>query len=122
MTKVLVVEDNDLNMELVVEVLESEGFTAEKANSGEEAINKTEKIVYDLILMDISLPGIDGVKTAMIIKNRSEYRDVPVIALTAFAMKGDKERLLESGFEDYIPKPINLSEFKSKILKYRKIA
>lgn len=70
--------------------------------------------------MDISLPGIDGIKTANIIKNRSEYRDVPVIALTAFAMKGDKEKLLDSGFVDYLPKPINLSDFISKIRRYRK--
>jgi len=120
MTKVLVVEDNELNMELVVELLESEGFTTDKAISGEEAIKKAEKVVYDLILMDISLPGIDGVKTAEIIKNRHEHKDVPVIALTAFAMKGDKEKLLDSGFVDYIPKPINLSEFISTIRRYRK--
>lgn len=120
MTKVLVVEDNELNMELVIDILESEGFTADKAISGEEAIKKAEKVVYDLILMDISLPGIDGIKTANIIKNRSEYKDVPVIAMTALVMKGDKEKLLDSGFVDYIPKPINLSEFKSKIRRYRK--
>ncbi len=120
MTKILVVEDNELNMELVIDILESEGFTVDKAITGEEAIKKAEMVLYDLILMDISLPGIDGVKTAEIIKNRPEHNDVPVIALTALVMKGDKEKLLDSGFDDYIPKPLNMSEFKSKIMKYRK--
>lgn len=119
MTKALVVEDNPLNMELVLEILDTQGFTADKAEDGEEAIKKTEKEVYDLILMDIALPGMDGVEATKIIKSRSGYKNVPVVALTAFAMKGDKERLLGAGFDDYIAKPLDVSEFIKKIQKYR---
>ncbi|MCZ7355438.1 MAG: response regulator [Candidatus Methanoperedens sp.] len=119
MTKVLVVEDTPLNLELVLEILDEQGFTADRAEDGEEAIKKTEKQVYDLILMDIALPGMDGVDAATIIKQRPEYKKVPVVALTAFAMKGDKERLLDAGFDDYISKPIDVPEFIRKIQKYK---
>jgi CheY-like chemotaxis protein len=118
MTKILVVEDNLMNLELIVDILELEGFTIDKTGTGEEAIEISKKVIYDLILMDISLPGIDGTKTTMIIKSRSEYKEVPVIAVTALVMKGDREKLLESGFDDYIPKPINMFEFLSTIRKY----
>lgn len=120
MTKVLVVEDNPINMELVIELLSTQGFNAIGVENGEEAIKQTEKEVYDLVLMDIELPGMDGIEVARIIRNRSPYEDVPVIALTAFAMKGDKERLLSSGFDDYISKPIDVPGFLKKLEKYRK--
>ncbi|MCE8428352.1 MAG: response regulator [Candidatus Methanoperedens sp.] len=118
MTKVLVVEDTPLNMELILEILKSHGIEADKAEDGEEAIRKTEKIVYDIIFMDIALPGIDGAEATKIIRTRPEYKDVPVIALTAFAMKGDKEKLIAGGFDDYIAKPIDVSEFIKQIEKY----
>ena len=120
MTKVLVVEDTPLNMELVLEILGAQDFKTDKAENGEEAVRKTEKEVYDLILMDISLPGMDGAEATRIIKKNPAYRDVPVIALTAFAMKGDKERLLSSGFADYVSKPIDVPEFIKRIENYRK--
>ncbi len=119
MTKVLVVEDNPLNMELVIEILDALDFAADRAEDGEEAIRRAEKEVYDLILMDIALPGMDGVEATRIIKSRAKYKNVPAIALTAFAMKGDKERLLAAGFEDYISKPIDVPEFINMIQKYR---
>ena len=120
MTKVLVVEDTPLNMELVTDILESQGFTVDKAENGEEAIKKAKSDAYDLILMDISLPGIDGIEATKAIKSEPEYRDVPVIALTAFAMRGDRERLLGAGFKDYVPKPIDVPEFIERMGKYRK--
>jgi CheY-like chemotaxis protein len=114
MTKVLVVEDNPLNMELVLEILDAQGFTVEKAEDGEETIRKTENETYDQILMDIALPGMGGEEAVRIIKNKPQYQEVPVIALTAFAMKGDRERLLSDGFDDYISKPIDVAEFIKK--------
>lgn len=120
MIKALVVEDTPINMELIVDILGSQGFTVHEAINGEEAIKKTEKEVYDLIFMDIALPDIDGVEVTRIIKSKPEYKDVPVIALTAFAMKRDKEKFLSGGFEDYIPKPIDVPELIKKIQKYRK--
>lgn len=120
MITALVVEDAPLNMELVIEILDAAGIDTDKAVDGEEAIAKAGERVYDLILMDIALPGMDGVEATRIIKSMPEYEDVPVIALTAFAMKGDKERLLGAGFDDYISKPIEVSDFMKKIQKYRK--
>ena len=120
MTKVLVVEDNPLNMQFALEMLKAIGFAAEKAVNGEEAIKKTEKEVYDLILMDIELPGMDGAAATKIIKSKSSYNNVPVIAITAYAMKGDKERFLAAGFEDYISKPIDVADFMKRLEKYRK--
>jgi CheY-like chemotaxis protein len=118
MTKVLVVEDNPLNMELVLEILIANGFTAHEAIDGEEAIKKLEKETYDLILMDIELPGMDGVEVTKMIKNRN--RRQPVVALTSYAMKGDKERFLAAGFDEYISKPLDVSDFLKRIQKYKK--
>ncbi len=116
MTKILVVEDNPINMELVVELLSTKDFTIHTATDGEEAILKAEKNEYDLILMDIELPGKDGVEVTKRIK--AKYKHIPVIALTSYAMKGDRERFLSAGFDDYIPKPLDISEFLKKIEKY----
>jgi CheY-like chemotaxis protein len=120
MTRVLVVEDNLINAELVLEILKSENFNVDLTDKGEDAIKKAEETIYDLILMDIGLPGIDGTETANTIRIKNEYKKIPIIALTAFAMKGDKEKLLACGFDDYIPKPIDISEFISKIQRYKK--
>jgi CheY-like chemotaxis protein len=120
MVKVLVVEDNPLNMELILEILLSRGFVVDTVDDGEKAIKITEKFSYDLILMDIALPGIDGVEATRIIKRKPGYKDVHVVALTAFAMAGDKERLLNEGFNDYISKPLDIQDFIKKMDKYRK--
>ncbi len=120
MTKVLVVEDTPLNMELILEILDGQGFIVESAEDGEKAIKMAEKQVYDMILMDIELPGIDGIEVTRIIKSKPPYKDVPVIALTAYAMKGDKERLLGKGFHDYISKPIDVPDLIKRLEKYRK--
>ncbi|MDD5616429.1 MAG: response regulator [Candidatus Methanoperedens sp.] len=120
MVKVLLVEDNPLNMELIIEILQSQGFTVDKADDGEKAVIMTEKSTYDLILMDIALPGIDGIETTKKIRSMPQYKNVPFIALTAFAMAGDKERLLNAGFNEYVSKPLDVHEFVKKMEKYRK--
>lgn len=119
MAKVLVVEDNPLNMELVVEILRSQGFDVGEAKDGAEARRKAEKEVYDLIIMDIGLPDMDGVEVAKLIRSLPEYKFKPVVALTAFAMKGDKERFLKEGFDAYVSKPLNVAEFAKLMEKYR---
>lgn len=119
MKKVLVVEDNTLNIELVLEILNAMGLTAHGAKDGKEAIRKAEKEIYDLIIMDIELPGMDGIEATKIIKSKPGYKNVPAIALTAYAMKGDRERFLSAGFDDYIPKPIDVSEFTKRLEKYK---
>ena len=116
MTKVLVVEDNPLNMELVVEILHTRGFTVHEAIDGEEAIKKFENDIYDLVIVDIELPGMDGVEVAKIIKNKN--KKLPVIALTSYAMKGDKERFLAAGFDEYMSKPLDVMAFLKRLEKY----
>ncbi len=120
MTKVLVVEDNPFNMELVLEILDGMGFGAAGAVNGAEAIKNVEKEAYDLVLMDIELPGMDGVAISKIIRSKPRYKSVPMIALTAYAMKGDKERFLAAGFDDYISKPLDVPDFMKRMEKYRK--
>ncbi len=113
----LVVEDNPLNMELVVEILTANGFTVDGAVNGEEAVAKVESDTYDIVLMDIELPGMDGVEATRRIKSRNKY--LPIIALTSYAMKGDRDRFLAAGFDDYISKPLEVSNFIEKINKYK---
>jgi CheY-like chemotaxis protein len=120
MTKVLVVDDTPSNKELVLEILIGEGFAAHGAQDGAEAIKMAEKELYDLILMDLKLPDTDGIEVTRAIKSNCAYKDVPVIALTAHAMKGDKERILNEGcFDDYMSKPIDMPEFIERMEKYR---
>ena len=118
MTKVLVVEDDFISMKLVFEILTAYGIMVDGAENGKEAIKKIENELYDLILMDIELPDMDGIETTRIIKSKSEYKDVPVIALTAYAMKGDRERFLEAGLDGYIAKPIHVTDFMERMKKY----
>ncbi len=115
MKNALVVEDNPINMELVVEILTANGFTVDEAVNGEEAVARVDKKAYDIVLMDIELPGMDGVEAARHIKSR--HRSLPVIALTSYAMKGDRDRFLAAGFDDYISKPLDVSTFIDKINK-----
>lgn len=120
LTKVLVVEDDSNSMELVSEILKAKSFTVHCAKDGAEAIEKTQEELYNLILMDLALPKIDGIKATEMIKHNLSYKKVPIIALTAYTMKWDRERILKAGFEDYIPKPIDFPEFVTKLEKYRK--
>ncbi len=120
MAKVLVVEDEPLSMELVLEILKAAGLEVDEAVNGEEAIRKVEAEHYDLILMDIGLPGMDGVEVLKIIKTNSKYKNMPAIALTSYALKGDRERFLEAGFDDYISKPIDVPDFMKILKKYKK--
>ncbi len=115
MKEVLVVEDDIMNLKLIWEILKAEGYTVHYAMNGVEAIDMAKKMLYDLILMDIRLPRMDGIEATRIIKNMLNYKKVPIIALTAYAMGGDKERFLAAGLDDYIPKPIDVSEFIKKV-------
>ncbi len=120
MTNVLVVEDNFHNMALVEQLLLSCGFSFEGASNGEVALSKCDKMVYDLILMDIELPDANGVELTRMIRNNPGYLNIPVIALTAYVMDGEKERFLSLGFDGYLSKPIDFDVFFEMIEKYRK--
>ena len=104
---ILVVEDNPLNMELVSDILEAQGYEVRQAINGKEAVQEVETHLPDLILMDIQLPGLDGLTVTGIIKDNPETAHVPIIALTAHAMRGDEEKAREAGCDGYISKPID---------------
>jgi two-component system cell cycle response regulator DivK len=117
MKKILVVEDVDFNRELVVQLLEDKYQVSEAVN-GKEGVSIAEKEKPDLILMDLSLPVMDGWEATRIMKANTELRSIPVIALTAHAMKGDEEKALEAGCDDYLVKPLDEDELMLIIEKY----
>ncbi len=116
--KILVVDDNEDNRELVVKVLKSRGYVMVEAVDGEDALQKAQDERPNLILMDISLPKIDGYEVTRRLKIQEEYRDIPVVALTAHVMKGDKEKAIEAGCVGYIPKPIDVHELPEQVKHY----
>ena len=115
---ILLVEDDFMNMRLAQHVLESEGYTVLKATTGWEALNQIKTGLPDLILMDIQLPDIDGMTLARIIRASEAARETVILAMTAFAMKGDREKILKTGCNDYISKPINIETFISTVRRY----
>ncbi len=116
--RILVVEDNSDNMTLIVDVLASMDYDVIQANDGEQGIEVAEKEKPDLILMDLSLPRVDGWQATAHIKADPDLKHIPIIALTAHAMIGDKERALQAGCDDYLSKPIDLPELARKLTHY----
>ncbi len=114
-TKVLIVEDNPMNMELFADLLEAGGFEVIRAVKAEEGIRCAQSTKPDVILMDISLPGMDGLEATKILKGDDRTVSIPVIALTAHAMKGDEARANTAGCDGYITKPINTRSFIEEI-------
>ena len=113
--RILVVEDNQDNMTLVADVLHSLDYEVIQAFDGEQGVRLAAAEHPDLILMDLSLPRMDGWAATRLIKANPELREIPIIAVTAHAMVGDRERALEAGCDDYVAKPINLRELASKL-------
>ena len=118
--KILVVEDNQDNRELVVKVLKINGYQVIEAVDGEEAIEKTKNENPDLILMDLFIPKIDGYEVTRRLKSDRDLKHIPVIAVTAHAMKGDMEKALAAGCDYYIPKPIDVRELPKQIENFLK--
>lgn len=118
MKKVLVIEDNEKNMYLISFILKDIKLKVIKAISGEEGVELAIKEKPDLILMDIQLPGIDGLEATKRIREVESCKDLPIIAITSFAMSGDRERLLKGGCTGYIEKPINMDTLLTEIKKY----
>jgi len=115
MATILVVDDNPTNLKLASDVLEFDGFTLLKAADAEEAQKVIARTLPDLILMDIGLPGMDGLTLTRLLKAAPRTRHIPVVALTAFAMKGDEEKALAAGCDGYIIKPIDTRQFSSQV-------
>jgi two-component system, cell cycle response regulator DivK len=116
--KVLIVEDNELNMKLFNDILEANGIDTIKTMSGLDAIELTKTHRPDLILMDIQLPEVSGLDVIKWIKGDEDVKHIPIIAVTAFAMKGDEERIREGGAEMYISKPISVASFLETVRNY----
>ena len=108
---VLIVEDNELNMKLFHDLLEAHGYSTLQTYDGLAALDMARKHHPDLILMDIQLPEVSGLEVTKWLKEDEGLREIPVIAVTAFAMKGDEEKIREGGCEAYISKPISVSHF-----------
>jgi len=108
--KVLIVEDNPLNMRLIEMILKANSYTLLKATDGEEALDIATRERPDLVLMDIRLPKVSGLEVARRLKENPAFSHIPIIALTAHAMKGDKEKAIEAGCDSYLSKPINTRE------------
>jgi two-component system, cell cycle response regulator DivK len=113
--KILVVEDNAFNRDLIRRFLELEGFTAIVAKDGAEGVARASADLPDLVLMDMALPVLDGWEATRLIKGNGATAHIPVIALTAHAMVGDRERALEAGCDDYDTKPIDIERLIAKI-------
>jgi two-component system cell cycle response regulator DivK len=115
---VLIVEDNELNMKLFHDLLDAHGYRTLQTRSGIEALKMARERRPDLILMDIQLPEVSGLEVTKWLKDDDELRNIPVIAVTAFAMKGDEERIRQGGCEAYISKPISVAMFIETVRRF----
>jgi len=115
MATILIVEDNETNLTLSTFLLESANHSVLAATNAESGLAIARKELPDLILMDIQLPGMDGLQATALLKADSTTRDIPVVALTALAMKGDAERILAAGCDGYIAKPLDYKAFLAEV-------
>ncbi len=118
MPTILLVEDNELNRDMLSRRLERKGYTVAVAVDGAEAVEKSRSAVPDLILMDMNIPIIDGWEATRRIKAAAETADIPLIALTAHAMAGDREKALEAGCDEYETKPVEFARLLEKIEEF----
>jgi two-component system cell cycle response regulator DivK len=116
--QVLVVEDNDKNMKLFRDVLQAKGYRTLEATTGVQAVELTAEHAPDLVLMDIQLPDIGGVEALSLLRADARTASIPVVALTAQAMQGDRERFLAAGFDGYVSKPVNIIELVATVEKH----
>jgi CheY-like chemotaxis protein len=117
-SKIMVVDDNPANLKLAGDLLEIEGFEVRRCVSAENALDALKLFHPDLILMDIAMPGMDGLQLTKKLKSEWDTKDIKIVALTASAMKGDKERILSFGCDGYITKPIDTRKFREQIMPY----
>ena len=116
--QILVVEDNERNMRLFCDVLQASGYRTLEATTGEQAVELVFEHRPDLVLMDIQLPDIDGVEALGRVRADDGLDSVPILALTAQAMEGDRERFLAAGFDGYLSKPVDIAEFVATVKRY----
>ena len=115
---ILIVEDNELNMRLFNDVLQASGYQTLQTGDDSEAVTLTEEHRPDLILMDMRLPGISGLEATQIIKARDDLRHIPIVAVTASALRGDEEKILAGGCDGFIAKPISIPTFLATVAQF----
>ena len=115
---ILIVEDDQKNLKLVRDLLQASGYATIEAINGKQGAEMAKEKRPDLILMDIQMPVMDGLEATKILKGDDATKGIPVLALTAYAMKGDEERMIEAGCDGYIPKPIDIKAFMKKVGQY----
>jgi two-component system cell cycle response regulator DivK len=115
--KILVVEDNELNLKLFCDLLRAHGFETEPVRDGRNAIERTREFAPDLIIMDIQMPHISGLEVIESLKSDPGLKHIPVMAVTAYAAKGDEERIRDAGAEGYVSKPISVMKFVESVTK-----
>lgn len=115
---ILIIEDDDMNMRLESSLLEAQGYDVIQSADGKDTMELAKKHHPDLIIMDIQLPDVSGVEHTKALKADEGLKDIPILAVTAFAMKGDKEEFLEAGCDGYISKPIDVNLFLDTVAKF----
>ncbi|ADI74700.1 response regulator receiver protein [Methanohalobium evestigatum Z-7303] len=121
MHNILVIEDNKLNRQLMndfIELIDSDSYNIINVENGLEALKKVDYYKLDLILLDIQLPLIDGLELLSKFKEKPNVKNTPIIAVTAYAMEGDREKFLNAGCDEYLPKPLDVDDFEDKIKKF----
>ena len=116
--RILIIEDNELNLELASDLLEVKGFVVLRARSAEAGLRLAHQTAVDLVLMDLSLPGMDGLAATHELKQDPATRHLPILALTAHAMRGDAEIIAQAGCDGYLTKPIDTREFANQVLAF----
>ncbi|MFC1851257.1 response regulator, partial [candidate division CSSED10-310 bacterium] len=114
----LLVEDNSINQQVATEILQNVGIIVEIADNGEQAVRKVDQIPYDAVLMDIQMPVMDGYEATRLIRKKARHSTLPIIAMTAHAMKGDREKCFAAGMDDYVTKPIAANHLLSALAKW----
>lgn len=116
--KILLIEDNENNLLLLRDILNYHQYEVVEAKDGEEGVNAARKEMPDLIILDIRLPKMDGFEVVKILKNDPKTKDIKIIGITSYAMKGDKERILQAGFDGYMEKPIDTRQLPEMIKEF----
>jgi len=115
---ILVADDNPASRELIREVLEMSGYDVLEAEDGQDALGKIRAFAPDLVLIDIQMPRLDGFGVLRELRSDPRFAEMRVVALTAFAMQGDRERALDTGFDGYITKPVEIASLREEVLKF----
>jgi CheY-like chemotaxis protein len=118
MDRILIIEDDPKNLTLFRDLLQRFGYTTTEATDGREGIKLARADKPDLILMDIQLPVMDGIEATKILKSDPQTKNIPILALTSYAMKGDREKILQAGCDDYLAKPVDVQEFLAKVAQF----